>query len=381
MSRNIKVGITQGDTNGVGCEIILKSLSHENICELFTPVIIAGKRLIDEGIRRYIPEEEFKYQEANPNNEINDGKINLITIESKVDKITPGVPTRESGSDAVQALKKGVDLLREGKIDVLVTAPFCKENVQSDEFSFPGHTEFLEAAAGNDSKAMMILYNDQLRVALVSIHVPLSEVVEKISKEKIVETVMSFDKTLKRDFGIVRPRIALLSLNPHCGDGGLLGKEEKDIIEPAIKEIKEKDVLAYGPYSSDGFFGHGDYSKFDGIVAMYHDQGLAPFKILSRGEGVNFTAGLPFIRTSPDHGTAFPIAGKGIADETSMRNAIYGAVDIFRRRKLYDETCSNPLVQQVQAKPDREERTDAKQKTPNKNSADSEKSKSEKINK
>ncbi|MDE6578005.1 MAG: 4-hydroxythreonine-4-phosphate dehydrogenase PdxA, partial [Muribaculaceae bacterium] len=253
-------------------------------------------------------------------------------------------------------LEMAVNALQDGAVDVLVTAPICKENVQGEGFNFPGHTEFLENRIGDGAKVRMILFDDFVRVALVSTHLPISKVAAAVTPESVRDAIDSLNISLKRDFGIVRPRIAVLSLNPHAGDGGLLGSEEKEIISPVIEACREDGIIVFGPFAADGFFALGDYRKFDGIVAMYHDQGLAPFKTLAGERGVNFTAGLPFVRTSPDHGTAFPIAWKGMADATSMREAIYKAIDIFRRREIYDEASANPLRKFVSDKPDKGER-------------------------
>ena len=293
----------------------------------------------------------------------------MVEVAPEVPEHTPGQPTQASGKSAVAALEAAVEALKNGEIDVLVTAPISKEAVQSDEFRFPGHTEFLEARAGEGAKSRMILFDDYVRVALVTTHLPVSKIAQAITKEAVAEAISSLNQSLRRDFGFERPRIAVLSLNPHAGDGGLLGDEEQTQIAPAVKEARETGILAFGPFAADGFFGLGDYRHFDGVVAMYHDQGLAPFKALAGEHGVNFTANLPIIRTSPDHGTAFSIAWKGEADPTSMREAIYKAIDIFRRRADFTEASSNPLRKHVAEKPDKGERQDrgerpAKPKTP-----------------
>lgn len=357
MAKKLKVGITQGDTNGVGAEIIVKTLAYEGITDLFQPVVFMSESLMKDSIGRYIPE-GLQYKVVKDASGVKDGEIALMDFPSACDSVNPGQPTPESGLDAVRSLNEALKALKEGKIDVLVTAPISKENVQSAEFNFPGHTEFLEAQAGEGHKSLMILFAGDLRVALVTTHLPLSRISEEINEEKIIETAEIFEKSLRIDFGIVRPKIALLSVNPHSGDGGLLGTEETEILRPALDRLKEKGMLVFGPFAADGFFGHADYLKYDGILAIYHDQGLAPFKVLSNGKGVNFTAGLPFVRTSPDHGTAFGIAGKGEAEESSFKEAIYNAIDIFRRRNQYLESSAHPLPQYAQNRPDREERTD-----------------------
>ena len=233
--------------------------------------------------------------------------------------------------------------LKQGYIDVLVTAPINKKSIQSDQFTFPGHTEYLEASIGDGDKALMILFSENVRVALVTTHVPVANVSSAITKELVLEKIIEFNDSLKRDFGVVRPRIAVLALNPHAGDGGLLGKEEQNVIIPAIEEAVNRKITAFGPYAADGFFGNKQYTHFDGVLAMYHDQGLAPFKVIAMESGVNFTAGLQYVRTSPDHGTGYDIAGKNEANEQSMRQAIYAAIDIFRNRERYAEMTQNPL--------------------------------------
>lgn len=367
MSQPIRVGITHGDINGVGYEVILKALANETMTELCTPVIF-GYHAIADKCRKQLELEEMKLYKSPSALAAQDGRINIVEIGEEVPEVTPGEGTPVSGQAAVAALNMAVEALKEGEIDVLVTAPISKEAVQSEEFKFPGHTEFLEETIGEGAKARMILFDDYVRVALVSTHLPLSQVAAAVTKEGVEVAVASLNDSLKRDFGFERPRIAVLSLNPHAGDGGVLGSEEKEIIEPVIKEMRDKGILVFGPFAADGFFGMGDYRKFDGILAMYHDQGLAPFKTLAGERGVNFTAGLPYVRTSPDHGTAFGIAWKGIADETSMREAIYKAIDIYRRRQIYEAATANPLKKHTTDRPDKGERQDRygkKEKTAN----------------
>lgn len=355
MAKQIRVGITHGDINGVGYEVIVKALGNEMITELCTPVIF-GYHQLAEKARRQFGIEEMRLGKAASAPNAQDGRINVVDIGQNVPEIEPGQPTEVSGRAAVAALEMAVAALRNGDIDVLVTAPISKEAVQSDQFHFPGHTEYLEERIGEGLKARMILFDDNVRVALVSTHLPVKDVAAAVTRESVAAAITSLDSSLRRDFGISRPRIAVLSLNPHAGDGGLLGSEEKEMIIPAIEECREKGTLCFGPFASDGFFGMGDYRKFDGIVAMYHDQGLAPFKTLAGERGVNFTAGLPYVRTSPDHGTAYSIAWQGVADPTSMREAIYAAIDIFRRRARFDEPLANPLRKFVTDKPDKGER-------------------------
>jgi 4-hydroxythreonine-4-phosphate dehydrogenase len=264
----------------------------------------------------------------------------LVECGDKNLSVTPGKPSKTGGEAAAAALRRAIDELKAGKIDALVTAPIDKEMIQSAEFQFTGHTEFL--AKELDGEPMMIMTSELMRVGLVTIHVPVAEVASKLSKEAIVERIKQLNTSMREDFGVVRPKVAVLALNPHAGDGGLLGSEEQEIIKPAIVEAYEEGILAFGPFASDGFFASGQYKKYDAVLAMYHDQGLAPFKTLTP-DGVNFTASLSEVRTSPDHGVAYDIAGKGIADEQAMRNAIYEAIDIVRRRAEWQEWSKNPL--------------------------------------
>ena len=357
MSDIIRVGLSQGDQNGVGMEVILKSIADPVVTELFTPVIF-GVPSIALKCKEMLGLSEMRINIISDMQQIVDGKINLFAVSKQEMAPDPGKVSKESGAMASKALVAAVDALKEGAVDVLVTAPISKEAIQSKDFPFPGHTEFLENRLGEGDKASMILCNDSLRVALLSIHVPIAKVPELITKERIIDSVMAFSDTLKRDFGKERPSIAVLSLNPHAGDGGVIGDEEEEIIKPALRDLRNEGTLAFGPFPADGFFGHGAYKNYDGVLAMYHDQGLAPFKTIASSGGVNFTAGLPFVRTSPDHGTAFDIAWKGIADESSMRDAIYMAIDIFRRRNIFDDASANPLKKYVTEKPDRGERQD-----------------------
>ena len=360
MDRPIKVGITHGDINGVGYEVILKAVGEEGVSELFTPVIFGISSIAQKA------KEKFQLQDLNLNivdqpSHAKEGVVNLVELKGETPELHPGEIRKDAGKSAVKALERAVEALKEGDIDVLVTAPISKEAVQSDSFKFPGHTEFLSDRIGEGNDAMMILCEGNLRVALLTIHVPVTKIAENITEENIIKSVEKFASTLKKDFGIVRPSIAVLSLNPHGGDGGLLGSEEEEIIKPAIEKLIRNGILAFGPFPADGFFGHGSYKKFDGVLAMYHDQGLAPFKTIVYRGGVNYSADLPFIRTSPDHGTAFDIAWKGEADPSSMREAIYMAIDIFRRRKSYEEVSSRPLKKYIHERPERPERNDKSQ--------------------
>ena len=334
-----KIGITQGDTNGIGWEIILKALADPRMTELFTPVVYGSPKAAAYYRNTVAEIEAFSFNPVASAAEARRGKANLVACGETAD-IAPGKPTPEAGRAAVEALCAAMRDLKAGHLDALVTAPFDKETVQADDFRYTGHTEYL--AAELEGEAMMILCSDVLRVGLVTKHIPVSEIARNITTERIVRDLDTLRRALIEDFGIVEPRIAVMALNPHAGDGGLLGREEQEIIRPAIVEAFSKGVLAFGPFAADGLFAGGGYAKYDGILAMYHDQGLAPFKSLSP-DGVNFTAGLSAVRTSPDHGTAFDIAGKDKADPQSMRNAIYAAIDIAEHRRAWAEWTRNPL--------------------------------------
>ena len=341
MSDNrLKIGITQGDTNGIGWEVILKTLADSRIAELCTPVVY-GSPAAAGYYRRCIADlEEIAFNTVSSARDARRGRVNLIACGPQELRIVPGEPSPEAGRAAVEALQAAVRDLKEGTLDALVTGPIDKETAQADDFRYTGHTEYL--AAELEGSPMMLMCSDRLRVGLVTTHLPLAEVSAAISRGKITEALDRLARSLVADFGVVKPRIAVLALNPHAGDGGLLGREEQEIIRPAIVEAFSKGVLAFGPFAADGLFAGGGYAKYDGILAMYHDQGLAPFKSLSP-DGVNFTAGLSAVRTSPDHGTAFDIAGKDKADPQSMRNAIYAAIDIAEHRRAWAEWTRNPL--------------------------------------
>lgn len=338
----LKVGITHGDFNGIGYEVILKALDDNRILELCTPIVY-GSAKIAAFYRKAMDLQGTQLVQIADASQARKDACNIINVIGQEAHIVPGESTEEAGAAAFAALERAVADLREGKIDVLVTAPINKHNIQSDLFTFPGHTEYLESSIGDGAKSLMILCNSSLRVALVTTHLPIAKIPEAITTDGIFEKLAIFEHSLIKDFGIVKPRIAVLSLNPHAGEEGLLGAEEKEVIEPAIARARDKKMLAFGPYAADGFFGNGLFKKFDGVLAMYHDQGLAPFKTLAMDSGVNFTAGLPYVRTSPDHGTGYDIAGKGVASEESMREAIYMAIDVFRNRRNYDEATASPL--------------------------------------
>ena len=351
----IRVGITHGDTNGIGYEVILKAFEEPAMLELCTPIIYGSPKAA--AYHRKMLDIGTNFSIISKAEDAQDGRINMLTTFDEEVKIDMGQPTKEAGEAALKALDRAMTDYRAGLYDVLVTAPINKNTIQSDMFRFCGHTEYIEHCLGEGSKALMILMIGDLRVALVTTHLPIKDVAQAITKEAITEKARIFHKTLKRDLRISNPRIAVLALNPHAGDDGLVGTEEKDIIRPAIDELEAEGIQAFGPFPADGFFGSGMYTSFDGVLAMYHDQGLAPFKTIAAESGVNYTAGLPVIRTSPDHGTAYDIAGKGCADEASFRQAVYTAIDIYRNRTNYDEPMANPLPKLYHEKRDDSEKT------------------------
>lgn len=352
--KRIKVAITHGDTNGVGYEVILKAFDDPQMLELCTPIIYGSPKVA--AYHRKVLNLQTNFTIIEKAEEAKEGKLNLLTTFDDEVKIELGTPAKEAGEAALAALDRAMTDYRSGLYDVIVTAPINKKTIQSNLFHFCGHTEYIESCVGDGNKALMILMNDVLKVALVTTHLPIKDVASAITKEAIVEKAILLNNSLKRDFGLTRPRIAVLALNPHAGDDGLLGKEENEVIMPAIAELESKGVMAFGPYAADGFFGSGNYRHYDAVLAMYHDQGLAPFKTLAQENGVNYTAGLPIVRTSPDHGTAYDIAGKGVADAQSFREAIYAAIDIYRNRKNYDEAGAHPLPKLYHEKRDESEK-------------------------
>ena len=339
--RKIRVGITQGDINGIGNEVIFRTFENNEIFELCTPVVYGSPKLA--AYHRKALELDVAYNAVERVDEIQDGKLNIINCNSDDVHIELGIATRESGEAAYQALERAVKDYQEGVIDLLVTAPINKNTIQSDDFHFPGHTEYLQERLGEGRKSLMILCSEGLRFAIATSHLPLRDVPAAITPELLEEKLTIFNQSLKEDFNIDAPKIAVLSLNPHSGDNGLLGKEEIDVIIPTIEKMSREGILCYGPFGADGFMGSGKYPAVDGILAMYHDQGLTPMKLLAMSNGVNFTAGLDAVRTSPAHGVAYDIAGKGCADENSFRQAIYTAIDIYRNRLFYNEARRRPL--------------------------------------
>ena len=339
----LRVGITHGDINGVGYEVILKAFENEEMFSLCTPILYGSPRVLT--YYRKLMDSQVNFTLEKSADKLDQKNLNLVNCFGDEElKIDMGKSTPEAGAASLCSLEKAVDDYKKGLIDVLVTAPIDKHSIQGENFHFQGHTEYLASKMDNaEEKPLMILTYDSLRVALVTTHVPLSQVSSCLSKELIMEKMSILDKSLKRDFNVANPRIAVLSLNPHCGDGGVIGDEEEKIIKPAIEESFSNGIKCVGPYSADGFFGTGLYRQFDAILAMYHDQGLAPFKTIAQGGGVNFTAGLSIVRTSPAHGTGYDIAGKNIASEDSLRQAVYSAIDIYNNRRSYDIARSNPL--------------------------------------
>jgi 4-hydroxythreonine-4-phosphate dehydrogenase len=337
----IKVGITQGDINGIGWEVIIKTFADPGMTELCTPIIFGSNKTCSFHKKTLTGVEDFNYNIIRDPDQALQRKVNLLNVYEEEISIELGKSTPLGGTYALKSLEAACDAIQHGKLDVLVTAPINKHNIQSDVFKFPGHTEYLQMRFGSD--ALMLMCSDNLRVGVVTGHVPVANISAGINTDKIISKLRIMNQTLQRDFGIRKPKIAVLGLNPHAGDNGTIGAEENVVIIPAINKLKEENVLVYGPYAADGFFGNNTYSKFDAVLAMYHDQGLIPFKALSFNEGVNYTAGLSIIRTSPDHGTAYDIAGQNKASENSFRKAVYTAIDIFRRRNGFDEITANPL--------------------------------------
>lgn len=341
----LKVGITQGDINGIGYEVIIKTLVDNRIFDFCTPIVY-GSSKIAAFHRKTLGIEDFNLNVINNPNEANPKRANIINCVDEEVKVDLSKSTPEAGKSAFMALDRATDDLKNGLIDVLVTAPINKKNIQSEVFHFPGHTEFLEQKFAPGQRGLMLSVCDVMRIAILTGHLPLRDVYRYINVDNIVEKLEIFNNSLKTDFGVQRPRIAVLGLNPHAGDNGLLGTEEQDAIIPAIKKANENGILAFGPYPADGFFGAGSFKSFDGVLTMYHDQGLVPFKSLAMDQGVNFTAGLPVIRTSPDHGTAYDKAGIGKASPDSFRQALYLACDIYANRMRYAEISRNPLKKQ-----------------------------------
>jgi len=335
------IGITIGDLNGVGTELIIKTLGDHRLLELFTPVIFASNKVINF-YRKSVPEINFNYQSIKDFTRINHKQINIYNCWEEEVQINPGILNDIGGKYGVRSLQAAVTALKEGKIQGLVTCPIHKKNTEGSEFPYTGHTPYLKSVFGAKDVVMFMVAGN-FRVGLLTEHVPLKDVAQYITKENILSKLSIMRDSLVRDFGIEKPRIAILGLNPHAGDEGLIGQEEIQVIKPAINDAKNNNILAFGPYSADAFFARQHQLKFDAVLAMYHDQGLIPFKSLASGDGVNYTAGLNVVRTSPDHGTAFDIAGKNKADHSSFLSSIYACIDIIEQRKQYQEDRKNPL--------------------------------------
>jgi 4-hydroxythreonine-4-phosphate dehydrogenase len=335
------IGFSCGDINGIGPEIIIKTLSDARITELCTPVVFASNKLINF-YKKSIAECSLNYQSVKEWEKINPKMVNVFQSWEEDIEINPGQLNETGGKYGIISLTSAAQALKDKKINGLVTAPIHKKNVKTDHFPYTGHTPFLQAYF-QQQDVLMFMIGENMRVGLLTEHVAVNEIGNFITKERLLSKLKLMRDSLIKDFGIDKPRMAVLGLNPHAGDEGLVGKEEEQIIRPLLKEARDKDIMVFGPYSADAFFARGQYEKFDGVLAMYHDQGLIPFKSLAIGEGVNYTAGLPVIRTSPDHGTAFDIAGKGKADESSVRAALFTALDIYNQRMGYIDAHKNPI--------------------------------------
>lgn len=338
-SENIIVGISIGDLNGIGGEVVLKTFEDDRILEFCTPVIFASSKVIAYLKKHF--QSEIDFNEINKISDLVFGKVNVFNCWNEIVTIDFGKEDLKIGEYAIKSLEAATKALKNGDVDVLVTAPINKHNIQSEKFNFPGHTDYL--AKELDGESLMFMVSDSLRIGLLTDHVPVKDIVEHITSALIEKKINTVYNSLLKDFNIVRPKIAVLGINPHTGDNGVIGHEDDTVMRPTLNKLKENGKLVFGPYAADSFFGSNNYKNFDAIIASYHDQGLIPFKTLSFGQGVNYTAGLNKVRTSPDHGTAYEIAGKGIADENSFKEAIFMAIQIFKNRINYKELTSNPL--------------------------------------
>jgi len=341
MGEKIKVGISIGDINGIGLEVIIKTLSENKVLEYCTPIVY-GSTKIASFYRKALAINDFSFNVINHPNQANPKRANMINCWDEDVKVEPGVINETGGKYAFLSLEKAMNDLLAGLTDALITAPINKHNIQNENFSFPGHTEYIQHRT-NSKDALMFLVSDELKVGVVTGHVPVAQVAGIITKDQIISKLELMKNSLINDFWIQRPKIAVLGLNPHAGDNGLIGNEELTVITPAIEEAREKGVFAFGPYPADGFFANNTHKQFDAVLAMYHDQGLIPFKYIAFHDGVNFTAGLPVVRTSPDHGTGYDIAGKNMASENSFREALFKAIKIVQRRREMAELTANPL--------------------------------------
>lgn len=341
------IGVTIGDINGVGPEIIISTFSDNRLLDLCTPVIFASGKTINF-YRKIMGEGHFNYQTIRNFQKVNVKQVNLFNCWEEEVVITPGTMNETGGKYAARSLAVAVQCMKDGEIDGLVTAPIHKNNIQNNDFHYTGHTPYLKEVFGA-KEVVMLMTSANMRVALLSEHVPLAEAASFVTKEGILSKLQVLHDSLIKDFGVEKPKIAVLGLNPHAGDGGLIGKEELQVITPAVTQANSAGILCFGPFSADGFFAHSTYLHFDAVLAMYHDQGLIPFKSLALGSGVNYSAGLPIVRTSPDHGTAFDIAGQKTVDESSFRQAVYTCIDIIRQRNEFLENTKNPLRKSVLA--------------------------------
>lgn len=341
MSDKIKLGISIGDINGIGLEVILKALSDDRILNYFTPIVYGHTRIASFH-RKALSLSDINFNVITSPRQANSKRLNMINCWDEDVKIELGEANETGGKYALISLERAMDDLLSGTIDALVTAPINKHTIQSDQFNFPGHTEYIQSRCGAED-SLMFMVTEELKAGVVTGHIPIGDVAKAITKEKILSKLSLMDKSLRNDFWIQKPKIAVLGLNPHAGDNGLIGKEEQEIIIPAIEEANNQKIFAFGPYAADGFFADNSYTKFDAVLAMYHDQGLIPFKRIAFHSGVNFTAGLSVVRTSPDHGTAYDIAGKNLASESSFREAMFLALNIVKRRREGAELSENPL--------------------------------------
>ena len=341
-NKRLKIGITIGDMNGVGPEIILKTFADKRMLEFCTPVIYSSTKTL-EFVKKHF-EYNIDFNGIKSSTQAEDNKVNIVNCWSETLQINFGTKDKNIGKHAIISLKAAISDLKQNYLDAVVTAPINKECVQSEEFKFPGHTDYLDNEI--EGKALMLMVSGNLRIGLLTDHIPVSKISESITKEVVENKINTIHKTLIEDFKISNPKIAILGINPHSGDGGLIGAEEKTVLFPVFEKMRENNLLVFGPYSADSFFGSGQYESFDAVVATYHDQGLIPFKTLSFGQGVNFTAGLKKIRTSPDHGTAYSIAGKGIADETSFKEAVFLAIATYRNRKEHQELTKGAIKEE-----------------------------------
>lgn len=344
--QSIKLGISIGDLNGIGGEVVLKTFEDARMLDFCTPVIFASAKTVSFLLKHF--ELDINFQGVKEARNVIEGKINVVNVWKDNPRINFGSETPEAGSYAIKSLKAAVTALKSGEIDALVTAPINKANIQGEEFNFPGHTDYLNQEL--EGHSLMFMVSQKLKVGLLTDHVPVKDVTTKITANLIKQKFKTIHHSLVQDFGVSKPKIAFLGINPHVGDNGVIGKEDDEVLIPTLEELRDQGHLTYGPYAADSFFGSGNYKNFDAIIAAYHDQGLIPFKTLAFGKGVNYTAGLNKVRTSPDHGTAFEIAGKGIADINSFKEAVYMALDIYKKREEYAVLTENILQKQPRKK-------------------------------